>query len=61
MKSGNPRMLYCSFVQMFDVTARSIMEKISGILEENEVPWKNLVSILMDSCNVMRGRFKCIG
>ena len=24
-------------------------------MEDNEIPWSNLISVLMDSCNVMRG------
>lgn len=37
------------------VTSESLYQKIVTLFETNEVPWSNLMSILMDSCNVMRG------
>ncbi|CAC5390542.1 unnamed protein product [Mytilus coruscus] len=41
-----------SFVQ---VNAQSLFDGIVKLFDENNIPFKNLVSMLMDSCNVMRG------
>lgn len=35
--------------------AETIYEKISSLIEGNEIPWGNLISVLFDSCNTMRG------
>ncbi|GBN08436.1 hypothetical protein AVEN_128657-1 [Araneus ventricosus] len=37
------------------VSSENIFKEISEFFESNKIPWKNLVSILMDSCRVMRG------
>ena len=42
-------------VKVFRVNANSIFEQVERLIESNNIPWKNLVSILMDSCSVMRG------
>ncbi|TKS69503.1 hypothetical protein D9C73_003568 [Collichthys lucidus] len=36
-------------------TAASLERELCQFFEQNNIPWKNLVSILMDSCAVMRG------
>ena len=36
--------------------ADSIFNAIVSLIEESEVPWSQLISILMDSCNTMRGK-----
>ena len=36
-------------------TAAAIEQMLSSFFEEHNIPWRNLVSILMDSCAVMRG------
>lgn len=43
----------------FDVTtvhSKVLFQELEKIFSENELPWKNLVSVLLDSCNVMRGK-----
>lgn len=37
------------------VDSATLYEKIVQLIEKNEIPWDNMMSILMDSCNVMRG------
>ena len=37
------------------VTAKSLYDEIVNIFSNHELPWQNLMSILMDSCAVMRG------
>lgn len=36
-------------------TSDNIFQAIVSVIEENDIPWKNLTSLLMDSCNTMRG------
>lgn len=36
-------------------TALKIEKLLAKFFEENNIPWSNLVSMLMDSCGVMRG------
>lgn len=38
------------------VNSDSIFNGIVKIFEENNLPWDNLMSLLLDSCNVMRGK-----
>lgn len=42
-------------VQLNCSTAIAIYSQIVSVIEENNIPWTNLVSVLMDSCNTMRG------
>ncbi|CAL4093635.1 unnamed protein product, partial [Meganyctiphanes norvegica] len=42
-------------VNMLVVDGIHLEEEMDKIFKENSIDWKNLVSILMDSCNVMRG------
>ena len=37
------------------VDAKSLFNEMSTLFEQNKIPWNNLISILMDSCSVMRG------
>lgn len=37
------------------VDSATLYGKIVQLMEKNEIPWDNIMSILMDSCNVMRG------
>lgn len=37
------------------VDSKSLYNKLVTLFQEKQVPWKNLMSVLMDSCNVMRG------
>lgn len=36
-------------------TAASLERELCQFFDQNNIPWRNLVSILMDSCVVMRG------
>lgn len=42
-------------VNVFRVTAEAIFNEVIKVFEDNNIPWHNLMSVLMDSCNVMRG------
>ena len=42
-------------VEVVRVCTNSILEKMEALFEKHEIPWDNLVSMLMDSCAVMRG------
>ena len=43
-------------VELVKLDSGSIYESIVQLMETNQVPWEKLVSVLMDSCNVMRGK-----
>ncbi|GBN33907.1 hypothetical protein AVEN_165944-1, partial [Araneus ventricosus] len=38
------------------INSEAIFQGIVKIFVENNIPWKNLISVLLDSCNVMRGK-----
>ncbi|CAK6970465.1 uncharacterized protein LOC117537731 isoform X2 [Scomber scombrus] len=42
-------------LEVVKVNAASLEKVLCEFFEKNNVPWKNLVSMLMDSCAVMRG------
>ncbi|KAJ8390548.1 hypothetical protein AAFF_G00103450, partial [Aldrovandia affinis] len=42
-------------VEVLKVNAASLEKVICEFFEEKDIPWSNLISIMMDSCNVMRG------
>lgn len=39
-----------------NVNSEAIFQGLCQIFQKNDIPWKNLMSVLLDSCNVMRGR-----
>lgn len=41
--------------ELMTITTKSIHTVLFDFFTENSIPWKNLLSILMDSCAVMRG------
>ena len=41
---------------MASVNSTLLFEDIVKLLEENNIPWHNLRSVLLDSCNVMHGK-----
>ena len=43
-------------VSMIKVDSVSLFKTLENIFHEKEIPWKNLMSVLLDSCNVMRGK-----
>lgn len=42
-------------LEVFKVSAASLEGAMCHFFEEKDVPWSNLISIMLDSCNVMRG------
>ncbi len=42
-------------VELTVVNSESLYNVLVKLFEEHQIPWDNLVSILMDSCAVMRG------
>ena len=42
-------------VELVVVNSESLYNVLVQIFHDHEIPWKNLVSLLMDSCAVMRG------
>ncbi|KAJ4925581.1 hypothetical protein JOQ06_018307 [Pogonophryne albipinna] len=42
-------------LEVVKVNAASLEELICNFFKEKYIPWSNLVSIMLDSCNVMRG------
>ena len=39
-----------------DSSSFSLFDKICEMFEKHSLPWNNLISILLDSCNTMRGK-----
>ena len=46
---------HLSSVKLEACSSNNIFQAIVRVLEDNNIPWCNLVSILMDSCNTMHG------
>lgn len=42
-------------LEVLKTTAASLERELCHFFDQNNIPWQNLVSILMDSCAVMRG------
>ena len=42
-------------IEVVKVNTETLYEALVDLFEKNDIPWENLVSILMDSCSVMRG------
>lgn len=42
-------------LKVITVNSKSLYQEIVSLFEKNHLPWRNLVSLMMDSCNVMRG------
>lgn len=42
-------------LKLSESTSDSIFKAITSVIEDNNIPWSNLISVLMDSCNAMRG------
>lgn len=54
-EDGKVVIRHLASVKLEACNSNSIYNEIVTIVEENKVPWTNLVSVLMDSCNTMRG------
>ena len=53
--AGTQCVEHLASVELAKVDAENISKSIIAVFEDNEIPWINLVSVLFDSCNVMRG------
>ena len=42
-------------LEVIKVDSQSLFDELDELFVKHNIPWTNLVSILMDSCNVMRG------
>ena len=42
-------------VSIVSVTSKSLLQELNKVFTDNQIPWTNLMSVLMDSCAVMRG------
>lgn len=42
-------------LEVIKVSAANLERVICDFFQENNIPWSNLISIMLDSCNVMRG------
>lgn len=45
-------------LSIIKVNSESLFQALSSLFDNLKIPWSNLMSILMDSCNVMRGSKK---
>lgn len=43
-------------LSMSKVSSETVFQELTKLFALHYIPWKNLISIIMDSCNVMRGR-----
>ncbi|XP_069128861.1 uncharacterized protein [Argopecten irradians] len=46
---------YLFSASLVKVDSQAIFDEVDKFFTKHEIPWENLMSILMDSCNVMRG------
>ena len=46
---------YLEGKSLIKVDSEDVSKAILDVLDNNDIPRTNLVSVLMDSCNVMRG------
>lgn len=49
---------HLSSFSVVKANSEALFQGIVKIFEENNIPWNNLMSVLLDSCNVMRGKKK---
>ena len=52
---GRVKIELLDIVSLIEVSSESVTEAILGCLSSKDIPVSNLMSVLMDSCNVMRG------
>ena len=46
---------YLASLSFTEVNSRSLHDSLCKLFNEKDIPWTNLMSILMDSCAIMRG------
>ncbi|XP_011677577.2 uncharacterized protein LOC105444695 [Strongylocentrotus purpuratus] len=54
-KAGKVVIRHLASMSLTVVNSENLRNKMDNLLKRNNIPWTNCVSILMDSCNVMRG------
>ena len=52
---GSVAIHHLSSVELVKTDAKSVFEAIVKVIDSSELPWNNLLSVLLDSCNTMRG------
>ena len=52
---GRVMVEHLAALELIRVTTQSVMKALNDLFEEHQIPWTNVMAILMDSCNVMRG------
>ncbi|KAF8766407.1 Ankyrin repeat and SOCS box protein 3 like protein [Argiope bruennichi] len=45
-------------LKMESCNSEAVFKAVVNTIEDNNIPWANLISVLMDSCNTMRGKKK---
>ncbi|GFR20367.1 long-chain-fatty-acid--CoA ligase 5 [Trichonephila clavata] len=43
-------------LKMESCNSEAVFKAVVNTIEDNNIPWANLISVLMDSCNTMRGK-----
>ncbi|GFW36261.1 protein N-terminal glutamine amidohydrolase [Trichonephila clavipes] len=43
-------------LKMESCNSEAVFKAVVNTIEDNNIPWTNLISVLMDSCNTMRGK-----
>lgn len=54
-KSNQVEVHHLTSFTVTKVNSQSLFDQVVNVFRENDIPWKNLMAVLMDSCNVMRG------
>ncbi|GFR15284.1 uncharacterized protein TNCT_268951 [Trichonephila clavata] len=47
-----------AFLKMESCNSEAVFKAVVNTIEDNNIPWANLISVLMDSCNTMHGKKK---
>ena len=55
MERGEIEVHHIGAVSLTTVTAKAIKDKLVELFLNKGLPWSNCLSLLLDSCNVMRG------
>ena len=52
---GRVKVEFLKAISLVTVDSESVCKAILNVLDKRDISYDNLVSILMDSCNIMRG------
>ncbi|GFU96693.1 choline transporter-like protein 2 [Trichonephila clavipes] len=47
-------------LKMESCNSEAVFKAVVNTIEDNNIPWANLISVLMDSCNTMRGKKRAL-